>query len=157
MRYVTATRWVFAGVIVLAACSLRAQVVCSAEAKTAPGAKAGADANAWRYVYFQSRWWYWLPENRWVYWQDSRWNDFPAPSSVRGETVIIVPSRTDEDQVRPYYGHAESPILYGPSSDMDEIRPFYGHALPGRFVGPFATPNADIRPFYGHAGSAYAY
>lgn len=67
------------------------------------------------------------------------------------------PSAGSLDQVRPFYGHAQSRTLFGPSYPHDEIGPFYGNALPGQVFGPPSTPNEDIRPFYGHAGSVYGY
>jgi hypothetical protein len=202
MRYVATTRLLAVEVAVLLGCSLGTHAARAAEAK-APAianASAGANpsaalttpagANKWRYVAFQGRWWYWLPENRWVYWQDDRWNDFTPPAKVPATKVARAanpqresaigespvgqdeirpayghalspmysgPTGGDRDQVRPFYGHAESHILYGPSSERDEIGPFYGRALPGRFFGGTGAPNDQIRPFYGHAGSSYGY
>jgi len=38
--------------------------------------------NAWRYQWFQGRWWYWLPEKRWAYWERSRWVDYTPPGGA---------------------------------------------------------------------------
>jgi len=59
-----------------------------------------------------------------------------------------------QDQIRPFYGHAESLIYSGPSREED-IGPFYGHALPRDVFG--WGPRPRVRPYYGHAASSYMY
>ncbi len=166
MRCLGATRWLAAGVIVLSGFGLWTQTARAAEAKT--GAKTAADANAWRYMNFQGRWWYWLPENRWVYWQNNRWNDYSPPTTgsdasgvaprdaVGGQQASYAGSAASSDEVRPFYGHALSNIDYGPSS-AEEIGPFYGHALPREVFGSDSPSRYRRGPFYGHAGSSYMY
>lgn len=175
MRHVATTCLLVGGVIAILGYGLPTHAASATDAKTPTGKtsslntesstnqKTAANANDWRYVSFEGRWWYWLPENRWVYWQDNRWNDLPLPSCVQNQQVTYTAgqritstsgdSTAGQGQVRPGYGHAQAPILYGPSSEQDQIRPFYGHAIPGRFFDYPATLNEDIRPFYGHAGS----
>ena len=140
---------------------------------TAAEAKATSGADAWRFVWFQGRWWYWLPDNRWVYWQNDCWNRYPCVVTVQtrssrepagpvtgagtGQTMAGGGGTSGtRDEVRPFYGHAESSILYGSSDGQDEIGPFYGRTVPRRSVG-FGGSSEDIEPFYGHAGSAYGH
>jgi hypothetical protein len=135
-----------------------------AVATVTPTVKPAAAENAWRYVYFNGQWWYWLPENRWVYWQNRRWNNYapaavaenrataPAPQSG----LMLADPAANRDEVRPFYGHAESSIYYGPSG-QEEIGPFYGNALPRDVFGPRVVPRYRNRPNYGHAGSSYMY
>jgi hypothetical protein len=37
-------------------------------------------SDAWRYRYFNGRWWYWKPNRTWVYWQLGQWLDLPSRS-----------------------------------------------------------------------------
>jgi hypothetical protein len=38
-------------------------------------------ADAWRYRYFNGRWWYWRPDKTWAYWTGSRWQAQPVRRS----------------------------------------------------------------------------
>ncbi len=133
-------------------------VSVSALGASPPAAKT-SNPDQWRYAYFNGDWWYWLPENRWVYWRDGRWNDFPptAPAQSLGPTVgrRVVPPVTQNEDIRPFYGHAQSRIDYGPSG-QEEIGPFYGHALPADVFG-WRGSRPRNRPYYGHADSSYMY
>ncbi len=168
MRYLAAIHLMVAGVILVMEFGLSPQAASAADAKTATGAKTAADANAWRYVYFQDRWWYWLPDNRWVYWRNNRWNDYSPPTTgsdsagmasrnaIGGRQPAYAGSAASSDEESPFYGHALSDIYYGPSS-AEEIGPFYGHALPREVFGYGAAPRYRRGPYYGHAGSSYMY
>ncbi|MEN6448943.1 MAG: hypothetical protein ABFC96_00490 [Thermoguttaceae bacterium] len=85
-------------------------------------------SDQWRFVYFNSEWWYWLPEGRWLYWSDNRWN---SPDETSFDVCPIVP-----------YGYAWPgwPGYWGAYYGSD-IRPYYGHAA------------GEIEPFYGNAVS----
>ena len=124
-----------------------------------PQAAKGSSQEQWRYVFFNGDWWYWLPESRWVYWRNGQWNDFvpPTASADRGSAPIrrVGPPATQSDEIRPFYGHAESSIDYGPSR-AEEIGPFYGHALPADVFG-WRGSRPRNRPYYGHADSSYMY
>jgi hypothetical protein len=123
----------------------------------------------WRYVSYNSEWWYWLPEGRWVYWRNSQWNDFHPPTAVPTRSSgyaagvgVASASGTQSaapSEVRPFYGHAESSIDYGRSNE-EEIGPFYGHTLPRGNVGfrsSLNSDNSDVGPFYDSAGSWFMY
>jgi hypothetical protein len=96
-----------------------------------PQPAASPDQNAWRYVWHNGAWWYWLPQQKWVYWQSNHWNDYnpPAFASIPGQSGYGAAS--DNSDIRPFYGHAESRWGYGDvGARNSRIRPFYGHALP---------------------------
>ena len=51
------------------------------QAVAAPAASPAADADAWRYQWFDGRWWYWMPDQHWVWWdQGQGWSDYSPPS-----------------------------------------------------------------------------
>jgi hypothetical protein len=115
--------------------------------------------NQWRYTFYNGMWWYWLPERRWVYWRDNHWNDYrPAvvvDSSAPAIGSYVTPGSGNRgvatSDIRPFYGHALSPIDRRPMATDNEIGPFYGHVLPGEVFGPWGGRRSEIRPFYGHA------
>lgn len=82
----------------------------------APGAPpAGGDA--WRYQWFDGRWWYWMPENRWVWWDPTHgWSDF-SPPSVAGTPAPQLPAAYPYD-AGPYYagcyGYQPTQVLVAP-------------------------------------------
>jgi hypothetical protein len=123
------------------------------------------DDQQWRFTFHNGEWWYWLPENRWVYWRDNRWNDYnpqtftyrnnggaafvPAGQVVTGYSGYATQTVPNEE-IRPYYGHAESQLDRRSLQQNEETGPFYGHALPNEVFGPWRSRNAN-RPYYGHA------
>jgi hypothetical protein len=173
MRHAAAIRaFLMTGIVVAAGFVPALQPARAADAKSpavaqdargakGPDAKKSPDANAWRYRWHGGQWWYWLPENRWVYWENNRWNDYAAPAVVQDRAPASAAGRRgspgrDPEEVRPFYGHAQSDIYYEPSR-QEEIGPFYGNALPREVFGSPTPPRFRRGPFYGRAGSSYLY
>ena len=40
----------------------------------------GLPQNAWRYEFYNGRWWFWTPDDRWAFYNGRRWVTFPAGS-----------------------------------------------------------------------------
>jgi hypothetical protein len=48
----------------------------------------GQPHNAWRYVRYNGRWWYWMPDDQWALYKGNRWGTFEPHSigsSLAGE------------------------------------------------------------------------
>jgi hypothetical protein len=71
----------------LAQRSRRAEVVDSGANR--PGTKNrrlaphGQPRNAWRYMFYEGRWWYWAADERWSFYNGRRWVMLPGSSSGR--------------------------------------------------------------------------
>ena len=40
----------------------------------------GQPENAWRYEFYNGRWWYWAPDDRWAFYNGRRWVTFSPPA-----------------------------------------------------------------------------
>jgi hypothetical protein len=64
------------------AVALAAALLCPAALFAEPAPKPrGEPANAWRYVLYNGRWWYWTPDDQWAFFNGRRWVTF-APESI---------------------------------------------------------------------------
>jgi hypothetical protein len=144
--------------LLLAAAALFAAAQAGLPAASGAQQKTKVDDQQWRYTFHNGEWWYWLPENRWVYWRNNRWNDYNPQTFTylnnSGPTFMLT-GRVDSgyatqavpnEEIRPYYGHAESQLDRRPLERNGEIGPFYGHALPYEILGPWRSANANA-PF----------
>ena len=115
----------------------------------------------WRYLFYNSEWWYWLPTNQWVYWRGNQWNSYDSRTytypQIAGVSSIAsngnggsygggwayAGAAVDNSDIGPYYGHAIS-------STPAEIGPYYEYPSPIVSFGSGGLYEAN-RPFYGHA------
>jgi hypothetical protein len=150
-----------AGAIAAAGLGLSPQVSSAADAKgepttqaardtKEPEAKRPADAQSWRYVRHDGQWWYWLPQGRWVYWEDNRWKPYAASEFIEDRAMASTRRRGSAargpEEVRPFYGHAQS-NSYSGRSQQEEIGPYYGNALPRDVFGSPIVPRFRRGPF----------
>ncbi len=174
MRFIA--RWLVIVVVAAVADQLSVSAATvgakAANQKTVTNQQSSQDQQQWRYTFHNGEWWYWLPAGRWVYWRDGRWNDYhpktyvppPSPRAVivgRNPEAEIVGrnpvaetgEETDEEAIRPFYGHVIPELDRRPVEPGSEVGPFYGHPLPTEVFG---FPRRRLnRPFYGHPGWDY--
>jgi len=87
-------------------------------------------AEAWRYRWFNNRWWYWTPEKRWMWYSDDgRWIEFDAQRSA--------PAVASEENFppRPVYGCYYAPPLP------------YLYPQPGYWYGAYPGVAVGVRPY----------
>lgn len=71
-------RTLIATIVCLLAVALHDGLAFAADAPRA-STVATKDANAWRMVYRQGKWWYWTPQNTWLTWNGQRCVGYTAP------------------------------------------------------------------------------
>lgn len=65
--------------------TLRGGATTSRVITAAPSLKDRPDA--WRYRWFENRWWYYGANNHWLYWQGNHWNAFASASAVDNDAT----------------------------------------------------------------------
>ena len=118
--------------------------------------------DSWRFRYWNSQWWYWMPEERWVYWQNSRWHDYPPNGQAQvvctlcGFTEASGQSAdaTAVPDTRPSYKYAEPSRAYQGDAGQSRIGPLYGKSLSST-ASHTSSANGEAGPFYDHAGATF--
>ena len=73
------------------------QLAAGAESSTA--APAQPESNAWRYKYYEGRWWYWMPSNSWAWYDGRQWIAFEKdPRSRIDARLVQRPARGENSQ-----------------------------------------------------------
>ncbi|HVX11894.1 MAG TPA: hypothetical protein VHC22_11990 [Pirellulales bacterium] len=132
-----------------------------ANADAATNRPRGQPQNAWRYQFYNGRWWFWAPDSRWAYYDGRQWITSPVASSRSEETspdnkaedvlpVVRGIDPTDANRNRRFY----SPFVSGwQSPGTSSPAPLGISPMP---VGPTSVPEASFggtRARSGDAGS----
>lgn len=113
---------------------------------------AGRTENAWRYVLYQGRWWYWSASERWSYFDGARWvklDSLKQPLASGGNLPELVPRpfktlpRTDG-----LYRFGELPVPRSRAGgfDVEGGTRVIGRNFAGSFEAGTASPHAVLMP-----------
>lgn len=89
-------------IVVLGACQSsiiaaeKPQLAAGAKSTVAPAQPAG---DAWRYKYYEGRWWYWMPSNSWAWYDGRQWIAFEKDRRSRTGAILVQrPSRGENSE-----------------------------------------------------------
>ncbi|MGH7134994.1 MAG: hypothetical protein ACREHD_04595 [Pirellulales bacterium] len=133
---------------------VQARVTAGNEAGPRPrNRRAGRTENAWRYVVYQGRWWYWSASERWSYFDGARWvklDSLNQPLADRGKLLEVVPrpSKTlpRADNLRFRFGELPAPRSRAGSFDIESGTRVIGRNFAGSFEAGTASPHAVLTP-----------
>jgi hypothetical protein len=87
-------------------------VVCAATLHADTGTKPrGQPQNAWRYVLYNGRWWYWTPDDQWALYNGRRWVTFQPHligSSLAGEGTQAGGRSPQDDEPTRFYNSLDA-------------------------------------------------
>jgi hypothetical protein len=111
------------------------------------------DANAWRYVFHQGRWWYWFPSERWSYFDGRRWVDLDSlnqPLTGRRDLAQSDATRLKTlpraEDLRFRFGQLPTPRSWAGSFGVGSAAPVTGRNFAGSFGAGAALPHALLSP-----------
>ncbi|HVA47230.1 MAG TPA: hypothetical protein VNH11_12755 [Pirellulales bacterium] len=107
----------------------------------------GTPQNAWRYEFYNGRWWYWTPDDRWAFYNGREWVTSPAQPTAGSKTAAAGAARHGE--LGPMRGRVPSWAYsnYGGSSFYDPI----GKSSAGQTPGGLGTIGG-AKPAFGGVG-----
>jgi len=108
---------------------------------SAYGSTEPSGPDAWRYRWFNGRWWYWLPDNRWTYWENDHWVDYSANVAVPNTS----PQSTFEGGAQMGYG-----------AGYNGYQPYSGNYMPYDGEGyPASTWGGHYSPGWSRGSPSY--
>jgi hypothetical protein len=81
----------------------------AAGAKSSNAAPARSEGDAWRYKYYEGRWWYWMPSNSWAWYDGRRWIAFEKVRRSRTGAILVQRPARGENSERYQSGVLPAP------------------------------------------------